>query len=287
MPVALRSARQSSTLPKSRSMSVADRAVRIPAAAAEVLEVDLVVLDAADGEREVDLQRADLGVDLVRGGEVDLAELRQDLVPLRHVALVELVVRLDRRAGDAVQLEQLGLELARRDLRPVERQGRHASLSVDSSTRAGAYRSVREPTLRAALVTGGTGRVGSAVAARLEADGFRVLAAGRRDGDLADAAAAPRRSSSAPPPSWAGSTSSSTPPRTASSRGPSRRSTRTTGTRAFGATAKGSFFLAQAAAPHLRASEPRPARPHRGRRRATSRGRRSRRTARPRRRRRC
>jgi len=43
---------------------------------------------------------------------------------------------------------------------------------------------------RAALVTGGTGRVGSAVAARLQADGFRVLAAGRRDGDLADPGAA-------------------------------------------------------------------------------------------------
>src|SRR5262245_27934988 len=38
----------------------------------------------------------------------------------------------------------------------------------------------------AALVTGGTGRVGRAVAARLEADGFRVLAAGRKDGDVAD-----------------------------------------------------------------------------------------------------
>jgi NAD(P)-dependent dehydrogenase (short-subunit alcohol dehydrogenase family) len=36
----------------------------------------------------------------------------------------------------------------------------------------------------AALVTGGTGRVGRAVAARLEADGFRVLGAGRADGDL-------------------------------------------------------------------------------------------------------
>ena len=35
---------------------------------------------------------------------------------------------------------------------------------------------------RAALVTGGTGRVGGVITARLEAEGFAVLAAGRRDG---------------------------------------------------------------------------------------------------------
>jgi NAD(P)-dependent dehydrogenase (short-subunit alcohol dehydrogenase family) len=35
-----------------------------------------------------------------------------------------------------------------------------------------------------ALVTGGTGRVGSAIAARLERDGWSVLAAGRADGDV-------------------------------------------------------------------------------------------------------
>ena len=42
----------------------------------------------------------------------------------------------------------------------------------------------------AALVTGGTGRLGGAIAARLEAEGFRVKAAGRRDGDVATAAGA-------------------------------------------------------------------------------------------------
>ena len=36
-----------------------------------MLEVDLVVLDPADREGEVDLQRAELGVDLVRGAEID------------------------------------------------------------------------------------------------------------------------------------------------------------------------------------------------------------------------
>jgi NAD(P)-dependent dehydrogenase (short-subunit alcohol dehydrogenase family) len=35
-----------------------------------------------------------------------------------------------------------------------------------------------------ALVTGGTGRVGRAIVARLEAEGFRVLAAGQADGDV-------------------------------------------------------------------------------------------------------
>src|SRR6266545_3028463 len=69
-----------------------------------------------------------------------------------------------------------------------------------------------------ALVTGGTGRVGRAIVARLEVEGFRVLAAGRADGDvsLPDEA------------HWDA---------------------------AFGATAKGSFFVTQAAAPHLKKSE--------------------------------
>jgi pteridine reductase len=42
---------------------------------------------------------------------------------------------------------------------------------------------LRTPHKRA-LVAGGTGRVGSAIAARLRADGWSVLAAGRADGDL-------------------------------------------------------------------------------------------------------
>ena len=107
---------------------------------------------------------------------------------------------------------------------------------------------------RAALVTGGTGRVGRAIVARLEAEGFRTLAAGRRDGDLAqpDAARAlveravaelggldllvngasegfePRRFEEVQEGDW---------------------------DRALGATAKGSFFVTQAAAAHLRGSE--------------------------------
>src|ERR687897_2386548 len=77
---------------------LADLAVGVSAVTAEMLEVDLVVLDPADREREVNLERADLGVDLVRGRKINVAELSENLVPLRDVALVELVVRLDRLA---------------------------------------------------------------------------------------------------------------------------------------------------------------------------------------------
>jgi NAD(P)-dependent dehydrogenase (short-subunit alcohol dehydrogenase family) len=107
---------------------------------------------------------------------------------------------------------------------------------------------------RRALVTGGTGRVGCAVAARLQAEEFRVFAAGRRDGDvsrpnearalvdrvvaelggldlLVNAASGgfePRKVEQVDEALWDA---------------------------AFGATAKGSFFVTQAAAPHLRKSD--------------------------------
>ncbi len=41
-----------------------------------------------------------------------------------------------------------------------------------------------------ALVTGGTGRVGSAIAARLEKEGWDVFAAGKVHGDISDVEAA-------------------------------------------------------------------------------------------------
>jgi pteridine reductase len=107
---------------------------------------------------------------------------------------------------------------------------------------------------RAALVTGGTGRVGSAVAARLEADGFRVLAAGRREGDLAEAAAAQVLIERAAAELGGldlvvHAASDGFAPR------PVEAVSEEDWDTAFGATAKGSFFVAQAAAPHLRASE--------------------------------
>jgi pteridine reductase len=104
-----------------------------------------------------------------------------------------------------------------------------------------------------ALVTGGTGRVGAAIASRLERDGWTVVAAGRADGDvsrpdearalvaravdelggldlLVNAAAAgfaPKPVEELEEGDWEA---------------------------AFGATAKGSFFVTQAAAQHLRAA---------------------------------
>ena len=104
-----------------------------------------------------------------------------------------------------------------------------------------------------ALVTGGTGRVGSAIAERLGDADWDVFAAGRADGDLSRADAArdlverataelggldllvhaasegfqPRRVEELSEEDW---------------------------DRALGATAKGAFFAAQAAAPHLRAT---------------------------------
>jgi pteridine reductase len=104
-----------------------------------------------------------------------------------------------------------------------------------------------------ALVTGGTGRVGSVVAHALDEEGWAVLAAGRADGDVsqpgearalveraaaelggldvlvngAAAGFAPRQVGEVEEDDW---------------------------DTAFGATAKGSFFVTQAAAPHLRDS---------------------------------
>jgi pteridine reductase len=103
------------------------------------------------------------------------------------------------------------------------------------------------------LVTGGTGRVGSVVAARLEAEGWPVVAAGRADGDVSDPAAA-----------------QALVERAAAELGglellvhaagdgfepkPFEQVTEADWDAAFGVTAKASFFLAQSAAPHLRAA---------------------------------
>lgn len=104
-----------------------------------------------------------------------------------------------------------------------------------------------------ALITGGTGRVGRAIAARLEAEGWHVVAAGRADGDLSTVAGTRELVASA----------------TATLGGldllvhaasdgfwpkPVDEVTEADWDAAAGVTAKGTFFLAQAAAPHLRAS---------------------------------
>jgi pteridine reductase len=102
-----------------------------------------------------------------------------------------------------------------------------------------------------ALVTGGTGRLGTAIAARLLGDGATVVAAGRADGDLAradDARALVARAAE----ELGGldlvvhAASAGFVPR------PLEETSEADWDAALGATAKGAFFVGQAAAPHLR-----------------------------------
>jgi pteridine reductase len=104
-----------------------------------------------------------------------------------------------------------------------------------------------------ALVTGGTGRVGAAIARRLEAEGADVLAAGRRDGDVArpdEARGLVERA--------VGELGGLDLLVNAAGEGFAAKSalelTEADWDLAFGATAKGSFFVTQAAAPHLQES---------------------------------
>jgi len=107
--------------------------------------------------------------------------------------------------------------------------------------------------LRSALVTGGTGRIGAAISARLKAEGWSVLAAGRADGDVSKADEARALVERA-----AGELGGLDLLVNAAGEGfvPKRVEELTDDDwdAAFGATAKGSFFVTQAAAPHLRAS---------------------------------
>ena len=107
--------------------------------------------------------------------------------------------------------------------------------------------------MRSALVTGGTGRVGSAIAARLERDGWSVVAAGRADGDVAkvnEARALVERAAAklGRLDLLVNAAGEGFAPK------PAEQLTEADWDAAFGATAKGSFFVTQAAAPHLRAS---------------------------------
>jgi pteridine reductase len=104
-----------------------------------------------------------------------------------------------------------------------------------------------------ALIAGGTGRVGRAIAARLEAEGWQVVAAGRADGDLSTVAGA--RDLVAHAVGRLGgldlvvqSASDGFIPKAVED------VTEADWDAAADVTAKGTFFLAQAAQPHLRES---------------------------------
>jgi pteridine reductase len=104
-----------------------------------------------------------------------------------------------------------------------------------------------------ALVTGGTGRLGSAIAERLDREGWSVFAAGRADGDVAQVDQA--RGLVAKAVERLGGLDLLV---NAAGEGfapkPLDELDEADWDAAFGATAKGSFFVSQAAAPHLRAS---------------------------------
>jgi pteridine reductase len=104
-----------------------------------------------------------------------------------------------------------------------------------------------------ALVTGGTGRVGSVIATRLEHEQWEVFAAGRADGDLSTASGA--RTLVATAAERLGGLDLLV---NAAGEGFSPKAVEeleeADWDAAFGATAKGSFFVTQAAAPLLRDS---------------------------------
>jgi pteridine reductase len=102
-----------------------------------------------------------------------------------------------------------------------------------------------------ALVTGGRGRVGEAIVQRLERDGWTVFAAGRGDGDVSKPEAARALVDRAVRELGGldllvNSAGEGFAPK------PFDELTEADWDAAFGATAKGSFFVTQAAAPHLR-----------------------------------
>jgi pteridine reductase len=104
-----------------------------------------------------------------------------------------------------------------------------------------------------ALVTGGTGRVGGAIVAALREDGWTVVGAGSADGDLASAADARALVERA-----VGELGGLDLVVNAAGAGwkvqPLEEVSEADWDDAFAATAKGTFFVSQAAAPHLRAS---------------------------------
>jgi NAD(P)-dependent dehydrogenase (short-subunit alcohol dehydrogenase family) len=106
---------------------------------------------------------------------------------------------------------------------------------------------------RRALITGGTGRVGSAIAARLESEGYAVFAAGTQDGDVSkveEARALVERAATGLGglDLLVNAASSGFEPR------PVAEVTEEDWDASLDSTAKASFFVTQAAVPHLRES---------------------------------
>jgi pteridine reductase len=102
-----------------------------------------------------------------------------------------------------------------------------------------------------ALVTGGTGRVGSAIVSTLEAEGWSVKAAGRTDGDVAQPGQA-RALVERAVEELGGLDLLVNAAGEGFAPIPVEELAESDWDAAFGATAKGSFFVTQAAAPHLR-----------------------------------
>jgi pteridine reductase len=104
-----------------------------------------------------------------------------------------------------------------------------------------------------ALVTGGKGRIGEAIVQRLERDGWTVFAAARGDGDVSKPEAARALVDRA-----VGELGGLDLLVNCAGEGfapkPFDQLTEADWDAAFGATAKGSFFVTQAASPHLRGS---------------------------------
>ena len=104
-----------------------------------------------------------------------------------------------------------------------------------------------------ALVTGGTGRIGSAVASALEREGWTVFAPGRADGGVSVVEAA-RMLVERAVAELGGLDLLVNAAGEGFAPKPVDELTEADWDAAFGATAKGSFFVSQAAAPHLRES---------------------------------
>ena len=102
-------------------------------------------------------------------------------------------------------------------------------------------------------MTGGTGRVGEAIGRRLEREGWTVFAAGRADGDVAKPAEA-RALVERAAQQLGGLDLLVNCAGEGFAPKPFEQLTEADWDAAFGATAKGSFFVTQAAAAHLRAS---------------------------------